>query len=269
MKKLFVTLGIVVLLAAGGLTWLFLNLDSVARQVIETAGTRAMGTQVTVGTVDIDLVNGNAGISDFRVANPEGYSRQDMIRFDALSVDIELGSIGSEMIRINNVRSTNPYVLYELRGTRANLDVVRERLASGEPADTEPPPEPAQELMLSIGEVAIEGIRGRLQAERLPRAVDVNLGSVILRDMEGTPTDLARQIARPLVTQVSRNAASALVSATTELLEGELSERAEQAARELREQADSRLEETRRQADEAVQDATGELSDRLRDVFNR
>lgn len=269
MKKLFIALGLVVLLAGGALTWLFLNLDSLAKQVIESAGTRAMGTEVTVGSVEIDLVNGNAGLTDFRVANPEGFSNQDMMRFDALSVDIALGSIGSEMIRINNVRSTNPYVLYELQGSRANLDVVRERLASGEPAPTEPPPEAAQQLMLSVGEVTIAGIQGRLQADRLPRAVDVNLGTIVLRDMEGTPTEIARQVARPLVAQVSANAASALVNATAELLEGELGERAEQAAQELRDQARSRLQETQQQADETVQDAAGDLSDQLRNVFNR
>ncbi|MEX1197881.1 MAG: hypothetical protein WEB57_08490 [Pseudohongiellaceae bacterium] len=269
MKKLFIAIGLVLLLAGAGVTWLLLNLDSLAKQVIETAGTRAMGTEVSVGTVDIDLMNGNAGIADFRVANPEGFSNEDMMRFDALTVDIALGSIGSEIIRINSVRSTNPYVLYELQGGRTNLDVVREHLASGRPADTEPPPEAARELMLSIGEIAIEGIRGRLQADRLPRSVDVDLGTIVLRDMEGTPTDIARQIARPLLTQVSANAASALVNATGELLEGELTERAEQAAEELRNQARSRLQDTEQQVDDTMQETAEDLGNRLRDAFNR
>lgn len=266
MKKLFIALGLVVLLAGAGLTWLFLNLDSLAARVIESAGTRAMGTEVTVGAVDIDLVNGNAGITDFRVANPEGFSNEDMMRVDALTVDIAPGSIGSEMIRINNVRSTNPYVLYELQDGRANVDVVRERLASGEP---EAGPDTADPLRLSIGEIEIEGIQGRLRADRLPRAVDVNLGTIVLRDMEGTPTEIAQQIARPLITQISNHAASALLRATAEVLEGELTERAEQAAQELRDQAASRLEEAQQEADEALQDAAGDLSDRLRDAFNR
>lgn len=268
MKKLFMVLGVIVVLAGAGMTWLFLNLDSVAKQVIESAGTRTMGTDVSVGAVEIDLVNGNAVLTDFRVANPDGFSNQDMMRFDALSVDIALGSIGSEMIRINSVRSTNPYVLYELQGTQANLDVIRERLASDQPAEEAPPPD-AQPVMLSIGEVAIEGIQGRLQADRLPRTVDVTLGTVILQDMEGTPTEIARQIARPLLSQLSTNAATALVTATADLLEGELTERAEQAAQELREEAASRLEGARQQADETVQDAAQDLGDRLRDAFNR
>lgn len=267
MRKLFVAIGLVVLLAGAGLTWLLLNLDSLAQRVIENAGTQAVGTDVTVGSVDIDLVNGNAELTDFSVANPEGFSNQDMMRIDALTVDIALGSIGSEMIRINSVRSTNPYVLYELQNGRANVDVVRERLASGEPA--EPPPESEQQLMLSIGEIAIEGIQGSLQADRLPRNVDVNLGTIVLRDMEGTPPEIARQIARPLITQISTNAATALVGATADLLEDELSERAEQAAQELRDQARSRLQETGEQADEALQEAAEGLSDQLRDAFNR
>ncbi len=234
MKKLLVTTTIIVLLAGSGLLYLFFNMDSLARRVIETAGTRAMGTEVTVADVDLDITNGNARLTDFRVANPEGFSDQDMMRFDALDVDIDLGSIGSEVIRINSVTSTSPYVLYELQGTTANLDVVRERLVSGRPADTEPPPEPAREQAFSVGEIAIEEIRGRLESNLLPAAVDVDLGTITLRDMEGTPTDIAIQIARPLLTQLSRNASAALATAAPGLLQDELTERAEELGDRLR-----------------------------------
>lgn len=265
MKKLLAGLGVVLVLAGAAIGFVILNLDSLAQRVIQTAGTSTVGSEVSVGSVDIDLMNGNATLNDFRVANPEGFSDQDMMRFEELHVDIALGSLNSDMIRINSVSSRNPYVLYELQGNRANLDVVRERIAP--PGEAEPPPEPAGEIELAIDELLIEGIQGRLQSDRLPRAVEVNLGDISLRGMEGTPTVIAAQVARPLFEQLSRSAASALVAATSEMLEGELSDQAEAAARDLREQANERLGGAGERAGNAVEDAADELENQIRDIF--
>lgn len=256
MKKLISVVAVLLVLVAGGAYLLLGNLDSIAKRVIERTGTQTMGSAVRVGSVSIDLRGGNATINNFRVANPQGFSNQDMMRFEQLHVDIDIRSLGSDVIRINRITTTEPYVLYELEGSTANLDVVRERLARA--PEEEPPAEPEREIVLSIGEIRVEDISGRLQSDRLPRPVNVSLGTVQLENMEGTPNVIAQQIARPLVSQLYRNASSALVAATTELLEGELTERAEQAARELREQAEERM-------DEAVED----LTDRVRDVFRR
>lgn len=262
MKKLISVVAVLLVLVAGGTYLLLGNLDSIAKRVIEHTGTQTMGSAVRVGSVSIDLRGGNATINNFRVANPQGFSNQDMMRFEQLHVDIDIRSLGSDVIRINRITTSEPYVLYELDGRRTNLDVVRERLAR--PPEEEPA-EPEREIVLSIGEISVENISGRLQSDRLPRPVNVSLGSVHLENMEGTPAVIAQQIARPLVSQVYRNASAALVAATTELLEGELSERAEQAARELREEANERIREAGGSVEEAVED----LADRVRDIFRR
>ena len=260
MKRLMSVVLVLLVIVAGG-AWLLLgNLDNIAKRVIEQAGTDAMGSRVRVGSVSIDLRNGTATLNNFRVANPDGFSNNDMMRFEQLHVDIQLSSLNSDMIRINSVTSTSPFVLYELEGNRANLDVVRERLAQ-RPA--EPAPDPDREPVFSIGEIRIDDIAGQLRADRLPRPVDVNLGSVHLENMEGTPAVIARQIARPLISQIYSNASVALVAATTELLEGELTERSERALQELQDAAADRV----RDAGQSVEEAVDELADRVRNIF--
>ncbi len=260
MKKLLSVIVVLLLLVAGG-AWLLLdNLDSIAKRVIERNGTEVMGSRVRVGSVSIDLRNGTATLNNFRVANPDGFSNNDMMRFEQLHVDIQLSSLNTDVIRINQITSTSPFVLYEMEGNRANLDVVRERLAQ-RPA--EPAPDPDQELVLSIGEIRVDDIAGQLRSDRLPRTVDVNLGSVHLENMEGTPEVIARQIARPLISQIYSNASVALVAATTELLEGELTERSERALRELQDSAADRV----RDAGQSVEEAVDELADRVRNIF--
>ena len=267
MKKVLLGLLILVVLVGGGVYYFASNINGIAQDMMETAGSDALGTEVDVGEVDIDLLGGIATIRDFSVDNPEGFSDEDMLHFDELVVAIDIRSLNSDVIRINSIRSSNPSVLYEMRGNSSNLDVVRERLAGGEPEQTVE--EQGQPPVLAIDELMITGIAASLMADRLPQRVSVPLGDINLQDMQGTPTEIAQQIARPLITQLSRNAASALLSASAELLSESASERAGEAARQLQEEAGSQLEELGEGVNERVNEAGQELGERLGDMLNQ
>lgn len=255
MRKLII--GIVVLLALvfGLGVYLVTHLDGIAKRAIETAGSDALGTAVRVDSVAIDLAGGTATLSGFTVANPAGFSRQDMMRFDELRVAIDIASLREDTIRITSISSVNPYMLYEMQGARSNIDAVRERFPPSEaPADSTSAP-----LRLAIDEVRINGIQGALQADQLPRTVLVELGDISLPPAEGTPEEIARQLARPLLNQLASNASAAMTRALAGAVEDELRDRAGAAADEVR----NRLEEELQQSDQRVQDAANQLRDRL------
>lgn len=233
MKKLFLILSLLVVMVGAGAVYLLTNLDSIAKRAIESAGSNALGTAVRVESVSIDLIGGSATLSGFTVANPAGFSSQDMIKFDELRVAIDTRSLNADVIRINSIASVNPYVLFEMSGERSNFDAVRERF----PAQ-EPPAESVEGPVIAISEIRIDGIQGSLQADPLPRPVSVNLGNVAIPPVQGTPEELARQIARPLLTQLARNATAALGQVTAEALESELMNRADDAVEELRSQTE-------------------------------
>lgn len=248
MKKLFIGLLVLALLLGAGLYYVVSNLDAIVKRGIETAGTDALGTAVRVDSVAIDLSAGSATLSGFSIANPDGFSNQDMVRFDELSVALDLGSLRSDVIRITSIRSVNPYVLYELQGTQSNIDAVRARF----PAQAQAPdPAPGPQPVIGIDAVTIEGIQGSLQSDLLTTPINVNLGNVNLPAAQGTPPELAQQIARPLLTQLARNAAAAFAAIPA----SQLRDSAGQAVEQLQEQLD--------QAEEAARSAADELRNRL------
>jgi len=248
MKKLFIGLLVIALLVGAGLFYLVSNLDSMVKQGIESNGTEALGTAVRVDSVSIDLTAGVATLSGFSIANPEGFSNQDMVRFDELRVAIDLSSLRSDVIRITSINTVNPYVLYELQGAQSNIDVIRARFPAQESApETEAGPQP----VIGLDAVTISGIQASLQSNLLPTAVNVNLGDVELPAAEGTPPELAKQVARPLITQLARNAAVAFAS----LPASQLRDSAGQAVEALQEQL--------QQAEETARSAADELRNRL------
>src|SRR5688572_28003853 len=134
MKKILVGILLLLVMLGGGLYYLYNNLEYLVKQQIETAGTAAVGTAVTVDAVVIDLPTCTATIRGFSVASPEGFSAGIMKSFAELQIVQDLDNLSRERIDITSMTAHNPHVLYELQGTASNLDVIRARLS------TQPPP---------------------------------------------------------------------------------------------------------------------------------
>lgn len=252
-NKVLIGVGVLAVVVAGLVIYLGRNLNGIVENVIEGQGTAAVGAQVSVDFVDIDLGQGTATVGGFRVANPPGFSDQEMLRIDQLEVVLDLPSLRSEVPRITSIAAINPFLHYEMRGGATNLDTVMQRF----PAEEAPAGEEVGQRV-AIGAIDISGIEGRLEADRLPRPVVVSLGDVKLANLEGTPEEIAQQIMRPLIAQLSRNAAAALIAATGELLQEDLSAESEEALRQLRGDAQERLGEVEERVDDVLDDVLGD-----------
>lgn len=236
MKKILIGLVVVVVALGGVFYYLASNLDSILERVIESEGSSALGTEVQVDSVAVDLRGGTATINGFSVANPDGFSSEDMMRFDELHVALDLASLRSDVIRINTIRSTNPYVRFELQGTRSNIQAIRDRF----PPSSEPPAEstgPAP--VIALDDLTINGIQGTLQSDQLPRAVEVNFGNVQVTNVEGTPDVLAQQISRAVLAQLANNARAALERVASGAVEAEIRDRVNEATEDVREAAEA------------------------------
>jgi hypothetical protein len=223
MKKVLIALGVVAVLIGGGLVLLLSNLDGLVKTAIETYGSEAFGSQVSVGSVELNLTEGSAAIYDFSVANPPGFSDQPMMSFSEVSVAIDLATIGEEVIGIKSIIARSPYVLYESANDTTNIDTISARFAGdGEATDTSDNGEESEvELRISI--ILIENIQAQMEGDDIPD-LNINLGDISLQNLAGTPDEIAAQIMGPVTRQISANAASALLEATaamiTEGLEG-------------------------------------------------
>ena len=129
MKKVMIGLGILVVLL-GILLWrVYANLDKIVARVIEDVGTEVTQTAVRVGGIELDLLDGKAGLSQLSVANPAGFSDSHIFSLELVSVAIDVESVGSNPIVINEIVVRQPRVAYEMntQGT-SNLDVLKKNV---------------------------------------------------------------------------------------------------------------------------------------------
>ena len=101
MKKLFIVLGIVAVIA-GAVLYVVSNLDMIVERVIEHQGSAATQTPVRVAGVSIKLSEAQGTISSLTVGNPEGFPGY-AIEMDNFSLNLDGSSLTSDVIVIENI----------------------------------------------------------------------------------------------------------------------------------------------------------------------
>ena len=115
------------LLAGGGaFYYVYQQLDSIVASAIETYGSEAMGTRVSVSSVRISPTTGEGSIRGIRVANPAGFPPGDAFSLGEISITVDLASLTQSPIVVKSVVIGAPVVnaVVDEQG-RTNLDVIR------------------------------------------------------------------------------------------------------------------------------------------------
>ena len=210
MKKVLIGAALLVMVLAGGAYYFYSNLDYFVKRQIETAGSAATGTAVSVDEVVIDLASGSASIHGLRVANPAGYSAASMLSFAELTLVLDMTRLTRDSITIMSVTAREPRVLYELQGNVSNLDMVGASLAARQPTPATAA-NTADSVNIHIARINIEEVGASLNSPDLAAPVEVRLGNIALRNLGGTPEQTAHQFMEPLIAQLSSYATRALL----------------------------------------------------------
>ena len=239
MKKVMIGLGILVVLL-GILLWrVYASLDKIVAKVIEDVGTEVTQTAVRVGGVDLDLLNGKAGLSQLSVANPAGFSSQYIFSLELVSVAIDVESVSSNPIIIDEIVVRQPRVAYEInqQGT-SNLDVLKKNVegysasrGTGTGTATEQQESAGQEgeeIRLIIRTLRFEG--GELNASsalRPDKPVKAGLPAFTMNNIgQSSGGATSEQIAQEVLDRLVRQATDAAKKAGVDRLTDELQEKA-------------------------------------------
>jgi hypothetical protein len=139
-QKLLIAAFALLIVIAGVAVYLYNSIDSIVKNAIERSGTEITGTKVSVGSVDISLRSGRGTIRNLRVANPDGFSKNNAVEFGELTLDLDVGSLNRDPIVIQEIRVKAPLVNAEVDEKFAtNVGIIRDhvqqyRASAAEPA---------------------------------------------------------------------------------------------------------------------------------------
>jgi hypothetical protein len=219
MRRVFIGLGILALVAVAVVVWIGGSLESLVKAGIEKYGPRITRTEVALSSVKLDVRGGRGTLRGLRIANPSGFSDADAVAFGEITLDLDVSTLGKEPVVIETIRIAGPEVLLELtRDGTTNLGAIRDATESYaapqaggidgslKGVDTPVPRVVVKRLEFDAGALRLDASAvGGKKSER-------ELGSFVLTDLggsSGVPADrLGREILRAVVRRAMEESAA-------------------------------------------------------------
>ena len=135
MKKWIIRLVIAgVALGVVALVVLFLSLNTVVKKGVEAIGPQIVKVDVKLGSAAISPFSGSGKLSGLVVGNPAGYKSASAIKVGSIKVAVALGSVTSDIIKIDSINIQSPDITCEGGLAGINLNALKKNLAA--PADS-------------------------------------------------------------------------------------------------------------------------------------
>lgn len=217
MKRAIIIFVVLALTGAGVYGWwyMFYRLDGLFEAEIERQASEAFGTPVTLGDVKLDLINGAVEFENLAIGNPAGYKREHAVVFGSIeaAVDFKTGQVRHvilENARINVEEKNGSINIQELKmalETRISDESGIDRDTGGD------------EEELVIQQFLMHSTTATLESDTLQKLTEMEIDSIEMRDLRGTPEQVAGLIAYRILDEITKEAEEALVRRQLDKLE--------------------------------------------------
>ena len=243
---------IVLLLVVGGVV-VYFYLDSLVKRTIETQATQSLHLQTTLGGTSLSVFGGKFGMSDLKVANPEGFTAPHMLTLGDARVNVSYGQLRNNPVHVANITLDRPTLVIEQVNGVFNFKRAQDGMSptppptapDGSPPAPQPPtpPQPSQpagpaepakeQMKVIIDELTVSNavvvLRPGLDLPVVPKEITIPVGSITMRNIgngDGAGNGAAmKDVAMQLITALAAQAnSSGKVPAELQaLLNGDLS----------------------------------------------
>ncbi|WP_282609463.1 hypothetical protein [Pelagibius sp. Alg239-R121] len=178
-------------------TFVFPSIESVVKAAVEKIGSDLTQTTVRLDDVKLSLTDGKGSLHGLHMTNPSGFGENDAFAFDRVAIKVDLTTLASDVIVINEVVIEKPRVLYELGEKGTNIDTIRKNVESQQGSEVksdsgDTPSFIIKNLYLRDGTVSV-GATGLLDQQLSVPLPDIHLTDVGEEGAGASPADIVEQ----------------------------------------------------------------------------
>jgi len=118
-KKIFIGIAVVFVIIIGVAVYGAAQSGSIIQEAVLEYAPPATGADVSLEAVNVSILGGSAGLSSLTVGNPKGFKSDYAFKVAEMGVKIDMASLTSDVIRIEEIRISGADLIYEI-GTRGN-----------------------------------------------------------------------------------------------------------------------------------------------------
>jgi uncharacterized protein involved in outer membrane biogenesis len=237
LRNIAIGAGVVVAVVIAAAVYFLLNsLDAIVERAIERYGSEITGTAVRVASVDISLSSGRGTVRGLTVGNPKGFSSDSTFSLEEITLQIDVGTVTSSPIVIDEITIRAPAVLFEVnQAGAANVDEIRKNAERYRPAageEAEPVRLLIRKFLFERGEIAADttALGGKEMEAKLPPLTLSNVGG----RQGATPGEIGKIMVKAMTRQVATAVASQQVGSYLEKkIDEEIGGKVGEAAKDL------------------------------------
>lgn len=225
--KIFGGLVVLLLVAVIGV-WFYMG--AIIKGAVERIGPEVTGTEVTLESANLSILDGSGSIKGFLVGNPEGFEYPNAFTLGSIDVQVDTSTLRDDVIVIKNLSIVAPQITYENGAAGDNLKTlmnnIQEKTGGGN-AETEPAGEAKKVIIehfsLSDGDITVAH-------SSLDNILEVPMPDLVLTDIGrntngATVAEAAKQIFQQISTAATKAVAeSALMDEAKRQIEDRLRE---------------------------------------------
>ena len=201
--------------AVAGLMWLYKGKDWLIRDAIISATENATGVSVHLGSIRVELTKGDGQLKDFRLGNPKGFSREELLAVGKGTVDLELKSVTGPVIRIQKVDLNDVSILFEGSGKRNNMTALKAQV--NERSSRPEKGKETKEKKMRIDTLVMNNVKLDVRMSGIVKVGKLDLGTIRMTNLGGTSGAPPADIAAAISTEITSRATTAVMRNMAEL----------------------------------------------------
>ncbi len=235
MKKVLIGVGVLVVIIAGGLYFVFSSLDSIIKAAVEKYGSESTQTKVTLNEVKLSVTSGKGALRGLTLGNPKGFNTESAMKFGEVSVTVDPKTVTSDVVVIKEIRITSPQITYELGSGGSNFDAIQKNVeaytggGSKQPAKEEKkddgkkgPKLVIENLYITGGKVGVSAafLKGKTVGGTLPDIHLKDIGKEKKEEPGATPGEVIKKVMDSISSGASKAVSALNIDGLTKSLKG-------------------------------------------------
>ena len=106
--------------------------NSAIKGAVEKVATSTLGVEVTIDDLDLSILGGSVSFDDLIIDNPEGFEHDNFLELGKAHIDVAIGSLLSDKVRINTLQLDGITLVLEQKGLGSNLQTIMKNLPKSE-----------------------------------------------------------------------------------------------------------------------------------------
>ena len=205
------------LAAVAGLMFLYNGKDWLIRNAVVKATEQATGVSVHLGSLRIELTKGSGLLKDFRLGNPQGFSREDLLSIGKGQITLDVASVTGSVIRIKSVDMDNVGLLFEGSGKANNMKALEDQINAKSAGPKNAKEEKSKKIR--IDSFVLKDVKMDVHMSGILKVGNLNLGTIKFEDLGGKEGAPASEIASIISKKITARAMSAMLSNLPKLAE--------------------------------------------------